>query len=167
MSISSISTTNPLTIKAKVANIKLFICFSCTSLILILPQTTYGNEINRCIGEASNKYNVPKKIIELIAYNLEGGKKGMKNLNSNNTYDMGIMQINSIHLNEFKKYGIKENDLINNICTNIDAGTFLLAREIIRTKSFAKGISNYHSRTEKHATKYLKKAALALESEND
>lgn len=113
------------------------------------------------------KYNVPTGLIELVAKHMEGGKPGMKNSNTNGSFDMGVMQINSIHLKELSQYGIDEDSLVNDVCTNIDVGTFLLAREIKRAGSFAKGLSHYHSRTEKHAKKYLSRALNHLESINE
>jgi len=145
---------------------KVFMCFSCAILIFILAQPLHAGEINRCIGKASMKYNVPKDVIELVALHLENGRVGMKKNNNNKSYDMGIMQINSIHLPELSKYGISENDLINNACTNIDVGTWLLAKHIASTGSYAKGIGRYHSKTDKHFIKYLGRAKNILNGAN-
>lgn len=49
--------------------------------------------------------------------------------NSNGTYDVGMMQINSIHFPMLRKYGIKETELMNG-CVSTYVGAWILAEKI-------------------------------------
>jgi soluble lytic murein transglycosylase-like protein len=113
-----------------------------------------------CVRAAATRYKVPEDLVWTIL-KTEGGTTGKVSRNSNGSYDMGEMQINSIHLNgepyNFAKYGITRDALVNDQCLNIHVGTYMLASEIAKAPSFWKGVTNYHSRTESKAAIYLSK----------
>jgi len=154
---------NPLVkVMIKLFNL-VFMIFIILSVAFAFSSQATAKSYISCIDNASKKYNVPSLLIDLIANKLESGSVGLKSMNSNGTYDMGIMQINSIHLKELEKYNVTENDLVNNACINIDVGTWILSKEILKTKSYAKGLGRYHSGNTKHATKYLLRAKEHLE----
>ncbi|MGZ1522174.1 transglycosylase SLT domain-containing protein [Xanthomonas citri] len=124
-----------------------------------------------CVRAAAARYRVPEQIVWTIL-RTEGGTTGKVSRNSNGTYDMGQMQINSVHLKsapyQFEKYGITRDALVNNQCLNINVGTYMLASEISRAPSFWKGVTNYHSRTPQKAAVYLSKVLknlVAVQSE--
>ena len=52
-----------------------------------------------CIFTAAQTYSVPPTVI-LGVLNVEGGKVGMASSNTNGTYDLGPMQINTIWVPE-------------------------------------------------------------------
>ena len=80
-----------------------------------------------CYIDYSEYYNVPPLLIESIAA-IEGGKAGSKvGPNRNGTFDLGVMQINTVWLKELKKYKITEYDLQWDECTNIAIGTYILS----------------------------------------
>lgn len=99
-----------------------------------------------CIVQAATHYGAHPDLIRAIA-KVEGGKPGQIVWNKNGSYDMGRMQINSIHLLELAKYGITREMLIHDDCLNIHIGTYLLQRNIIKSSDFWTGVGAYHSRT--------------------
>lgn len=85
------------------------------------------------------------------------------NKNKNGTYDIGIMQINSIHLKRLAKYGISKNDLfVPKI--NIYVGAFLLKECINKYGQNWNAVSCYNgmSAENKKYFVYAKKVHKAL-----
>ncbi|EEC7304953.1 lytic transglycosylase domain-containing protein [Escherichia coli] len=66
-----------------------------------------------------------------MAWNESKNKNGIKSkINKNGTYDIGIMQINSSHLDLLSKFNISEDDLLNDACINISVAGYILASNI-------------------------------------
>lgn len=61
--------------------------------------------------EAGNKFGIDPMLLWSIAKVESNLNPRAINKNKNGTYDMGIMQINSVHLPRLKKYGILPQDL--------------------------------------------------------
>ena len=91
------------------------------------------------------------------------------NKNKNGTYDIGIMQINSIHLPELKeKYNIKKEDLYNPR-VNIHIGAMILKRCLDKHKgNLTNGVTCYNGRIKDnpYGKKVLEELSLALETYN-
>lgn len=114
--------------------------------------------VEMCVRQASKVFKInPLVIMSIIK--VEGGKVGTLSKNKNGTYDMGIMQINTIHLDEIrKKYpriGWKE--LTYNPCVNIGVGTSILHKRMSETNDYWRGVGNYHSKTPRFRDAYLAK----------
>jgi soluble lytic murein transglycosylase-like protein len=122
------------------------------------PIAATSVQVNMCINFASKRYQVNPLVIKAITV-VEGGKIGMFSKNTNGTYDIGIMQINSIHLPEisknFPKIGAYE--LAYNPCVNIAIGSWILKKRLSETNDFWTGVGNYHSKTPSKRKTYLKK----------
>ena len=116
------------------------------------------SELANCSRVVAERYGIPVLLIELIRKHLEAGEVGKVSHNNNDSYDMGPMQINSIHLPELERYGYTAERLINDGCVNIVIGGWLLARQIRHRRSFAHGLTAYHSHTRTPALSYLKRA---------
>ena len=105
-----------------------------------------------CLRFTAESYNLK---IDLLAAVLaaEGGRVGLRKRNTNGTYDMGPMQINSIWLPELGRRGITEEMVTSDYCTNVLVGAWILAREIKQanassnTPEFWRAVGRYHSRT--------------------
>ncbi|MGX9960598.1 transglycosylase SLT domain-containing protein [Xanthomonas euvesicatoria] len=132
-----------------------------------LAEGIHRGDKAACVTAAAARYKVPEQLIWTIL-KTEGGTTGRVSKNTNGTYDMGVMQINSVHLQsppyQFSKYGITREALINDQCLNINVGTYMLASEIARAPTFWKGVTNYHSRTPAKAAVYLGKVLKNLAS---
>lgn len=91
------------------------------------PSTILAN----CFNSVGKAYNIDPLLLESIALNESNNKNNIvSKLNTNGTYDIGIMQINSSHLNLLAKYNVTEDDLIHNTCINITVAGFILSSNI-------------------------------------
>lgn len=108
-----------------------------------------------CINQAALHHHVPATMIVSVMQ-IENGKNGDAIKNKNGSYDLGVMQINSIWLSKLKKYGVTRDALQYNPCVNVDVGTWLLARAIAKSKGWS-GVGNYHSFTPKFNRTYSSK----------
>ena len=120
------------------------------------PLTQPGGSRQQCVEAASSRYGVHPHVI-LAVMKTEGGTTGQVSRNTNGTYDMGLMQINSIHLPELAAMGITREQVIGNECTNIFVGTYKLRQAIDGGSEFWTGVSRYHSKTPSKGRKYLAK----------
>ena len=122
-----------------------------------------------CIMLASQTYDVPPALMVGI-YKAEGGKIGQEVQNSNGSYDLGPMQINTIWLPELAdKWGVSEDKahewVRDDACTNTRVAAWILRKHIDETQSLSQALQHYHSRTPKYGVKY-KKRVLSLMQEN-
>jgi soluble lytic murein transglycosylase-like protein len=99
-----------------------------------------------CVNQAASEYHVPAKLIIAIL-NVEGGKKGLASPNKNGTYDLGEMQINTSWWPRLYRYQVTPNAVLNDPCTNVKVGTWILATEIAESNNLIKGVGDYHSHT--------------------
>jgi soluble lytic murein transglycosylase-like protein len=134
--------------------VALLLIWACTATVYAEQET------NACIDMAAQHYNIHKEILNAIL-SVEGGRTGMKKRNSNGSYDMGPMQINSSWLPELRRRGISEYEVANDYCTNILVGTWILARELrragippINTGEFWQTIGRYNSRDPYFSSRY-------------
>jgi len=104
------------------------------------------NQQEVCVMQAAAYYNAHPDIIRAVLL-AEDGKVGHIRKNKDGSFDMGPMQINSVHLPELATYGINQEMLTNNGCLNIHIGTYYLQKEIITTPDFWYGVGRYHSKT--------------------
>lgn len=98
-----------------------------------------------CFEKYSQAYQVPKKLMVVIAYVESGLNPKAYNRNKNGTYDMGIMQVNSSNIPMLIRKGIirKEEDLWEP-CTNIRAGGYVLRQCILRHGISWKAVDCYN-----------------------
>lgn len=120
-----------------------------------------GTRRGQCVDAASRRYGVHPQLI-LAVLKTEGGTVGAISQNTNGSYDMGPMQINSIHLPELARLGVTREQVINDECTNIFVGTYKLRQAIDGGTDFWTGVSRYHSRTPSKGRKYLARVARNL-----
>lgn len=113
---------------------------------MMIPSLPIMDLPLHCVNQASVLYQIPAKLILAIALT-ERGKTGEENINKDKSFDMGIMQINTRWLPTLKTAAIDRGQLIANSCTNIIAGSWILAKSIAEAPNLATGIGNYHSHT--------------------
>lgn len=105
-----------------------------------------------CIYEIADYYEVPIELIAAVKFaessNMsEVGKIGP---NRNGTYDLGIMQINTWWLEDagdssLIHWGIDEQELLSNPCTNLAVGTWILHQNLSRYKDTKKALAAYNA----------------------
>lgn len=137
-------------------------CFLAAAL-----PSSHAADNSRCLLDAAKRFRVPASLIQAIM-DVEGGTQGRVSYNTNGSYDIGPMQINSIWLPDVEKRGGSLQLLLYHSCANIHFGTWLLSRELggidtnrIDVRSFWRAVGNYHSRTPERNAGYSQKVWLA------
>lgn len=103
---------------------------------------------HQCISETADAFDLPTRLLYSVL-TVEGGKVGQTVENTNGTYDMGPMQINSIWLDFFSGYVTRE-QIIYDGCINVHVGAWILRANINEAGGdFWRGVGNYHSKTPK------------------
>ena len=94
-----------------------------------------------------NAYSIPPQLLWGVAKHESGLDPYAVNKNTNGTYDLGLMQINSIHLPMLRKKGIEAKALFNPE-TNIAVGAYILSDCFNRFGHNWKGLTCYNGRIE-------------------
>lgn len=100
----------------------------------------------KCIAAAADYHGVNPYLLRAILVVESRLNPKAININKNGTRDIGVAQINSIHLPELQTHGIKENHLMDG-CVNTYVGAWLLRKQIARYGLNWFGIAAYHSVT--------------------
>ena len=141
----------------------LFRALAVGGALLILGATSANAAEESCLQQASKRFRVPASLIQAIM-DVEGGTSGNVSHNTNGSYDIGPMQINSIWLPEVEKRGGSLQLLLYHSCANIHFGAWLLSREMvdidptrIDRAQFWRAVGNYHSHTPDLNARYAEK----------
>lgn len=123
------------------------------------PMTLH--QVNNCVSQAVRQYPQIHPLLVKTLLATEGGQIGTIRRNTDKSYDLGPMQINTIHLPDInKRHGYSGRDLVIDGCKNIMAGTGILADRLRETKgNIWLAMGNYHSKTPSKRGVYLKKIA--------
>ena len=125
-----------------------------------------GKVLTACIMLASQTYEVPPAVLVGI-FSVEGGKVGQEVKNTNGSYDMGPMQINSLWIPELSKHWGVGHDtarswIRDDACTNVGVSAWILRNHLNKTGSLSTAISYYHSRTPRLGKAYKSKVINAM-----
>jgi soluble lytic murein transglycosylase-like protein len=99
-----------------------------------------------CFDRAAAYQNVNVEILRSIAFKENSTCSSVISKNTNNTVDVGCMQINSVHFKELKKYGVSPSDLLDQ-CKNIYVGAWHYKKKIIKYGNNWKAVGAYHTET--------------------
>lgn len=114
-----------------------------------------------CINEAAIAYHLPAKLI-IAVLETERGKLGGITINKNGTFDIGPMAINSLWLPELKKFGITQQDIQFDACSNLKVGVWILSKKIARRNNLSVGVGDYHSHSAELNRIYYDKVKINL-----
>lgn len=114
-----------------------------------MPASSYAGKppFDQCFETAATRFELDKRMLVAIARtesSLNPNAVGPKN--SNGTYDMGMMQINSAWLPTLAKFGILKADLMR-ACTNIYVGAWIIHDNIDRHGATWRAVGAYNART--------------------
>ncbi len=114
-----------------------------------------------CLERVSTRYQVHPVILSIVA-RVEGGWSGAKIENTNGTYDLGLMQINTIHLDFLSQYGITEKMLQNNDCISVGFAAWYIRNVTVNqtardSMDYFRAIARYHSKNEPYRTRYAER----------
>ena len=125
--------------------------FMLFGLSLGSAMATVSAQINtkplkKCIAAAADYHGVNPYLLRAILMVESQLNPKAVNINKNGTRDIGVAQINSIHLPVLQSHGIKENHLMD-ACVNTYVGAWLLRKQIARYGMNWFGVAAYHSVT--------------------
>jgi soluble lytic murein transglycosylase-like protein len=109
--------------------------------------------LNKCILGAAQYHGVNPYLLRSILMVESRLNPKAINVNMNGTRDIGVAQINSIHLPVLQNHGIKESHLMDG-CVNTYVGAWLLRKQISRYGLNWFGIAAYHSVTPEKNYRY-------------
>lgn len=122
--------------------------------VAALPAHALSLAAQKCAPAAANHYGVDVRLVRAVLAQ-ENCPETHVLTNRNSSYDIGAMCINSIHLPELAKNRITERQLLTDGCLNVSIGTWMLRRELVRTKGDVwRAIGNYHSATPRKNYEY-------------
>jgi soluble lytic murein transglycosylase-like protein len=131
-------------------------------LLILFISPVSGNAA--CFDEAAARYQVPVYLLKAISRVESSGNPHAINRNTNGSYDIGHMQINSSWLPVLKRYGINERSLFD-ACINTHVGAWILAQNIQRLGYNWDAIGAYNARSSSKRLVYAKKIASVLKRE--
>lgn len=115
-----------------------------------LPFSTHAE---RCIIPASEHHQVNFHVLRAILVVESGLKPGTVARNNNNTVDVGIAGINSVHFGELSRFGIGPNELLDE-CISTYVAAWKLKKAIAKHGNTWQGIASYHSTTPHYNARY-------------
>ena len=129
-----------------------------------------GPALAACLMAAASTYQVPPAVLLGIMH-VEGGRVGQAVGNTNGSYDLGPMQINTVHLPEVAgAWRISKSQAYNMIkndgCVNVHVAAWILRKGINSSNNLTLGIAYYHSRTPKFGYVYARKVIGAMKQMN-
>lgn len=114
-----------------------------------------------CLLLAAETYQVPPAALVGI-YHVEGGRVGQQVRNTNGSYDLGPMQINTIWMGDLsERWGVSRERakkwVRDDPCTNVGVAAWILKGHLEETRNLAQAIAHYHSRTPHIGRRYRNK----------
>lgn len=110
-----------------------------------------------CFEEAGAYYGMSPVMLRAIqAIENKAGDPQAIRYNSNGTIDYGLMQINSIWLNEIARYGYTSAHLMDP-CLNVVISAWILARHLSKHGVTWEAVGRYHSATPDRRDQYAAK----------
>jgi len=115
------------------------------------PQTLQSPE--RCIPAAAQHHRIDPRLLRAVLKVESDLRPWALGRNANGTVDMGMAQINSIHLPELARHGIQSQHLFDP-CVASYVAAWLLRKNIDRHGLTWRGVAAYHSLTPEHNQRY-------------
>ena len=112
-----------------------------------------GLPVDQCIADAAKFHRVDPQLLKAILMVESRLNPNAVNRNTNGTRDIGVAQVNSIHLPTLEKHGIRESELKDG-CVNTYVGAWLLSKQIARHGLNWFGVAAYHSTTPSKNAQY-------------
>lgn len=119
-----------------------------------------------CIRAAARYQHIPSAAL-LGVLAVERGRVGEARRNSNGSYDLGPMQINTVWLARLRKWHIPGRMVADNGCVNVFVGAWVLRSAMDDTRTVWQAIGRYHSRNPRLATEYERRVYRELKHWSD
>jgi soluble lytic murein transglycosylase-like protein len=123
---------------------------ACLLLIYSLPGWSY------CFTEAAARYRISPDLLQAIArVESNMNAEAIRN-NQNGTKDYGLMQINTVWLNQLSGHGVSQVHLMDP-CMNIMVGAWILSGLVAKHGLSWQTVGRYHSSTIGRRDEYARK----------
>lgn len=106
-----------------------------------------------CWEEAASRHRVNPYLLYAIAKTESGLNPLAVNRNKNGSYDVGLMQINSIWFPVLRRHGISEEQLYQP-CVSIHVGAWILAQNMQRLGNSWNAVGAYNAASPARRTEY-------------
>ena len=121
-----------------------------------------------CLLLAAQNYSVPPEIM-LGILKAEGGRVGQEVRNTNGSYDLGPMQINTLWIPQLAEAWKVDEDqarrwVRDDPCTNMQVSAWILKSHYRETQDYEQAVAYYHSRTPKYGQAYRSRVIKMMES---
>ncbi|CAJ0781272.1 hypothetical protein R8510_04852 [Ralstonia chuxiongensis] len=110
------------------------------SLALVVVSGAYAD----CLDDAAARYSLDPHLVRAIAWHESGMSATAVNRNSDGSYDIGLMQINSSWQPTLARAGISMQSLWDP-CVNAYVGTWILSSNIARFGPTWKAVGAYNA----------------------
>lgn len=120
-----------------------------------------------CLLMAAQTYNVPPAVMLGIMH-VEGGRVGQAvGPNSNGTYDLGPMQINSMWMPQLARHwNVSKQTALHMVkddaCVNVNVAAWILRQRLNESGNLTLAIAHYHSKTPRFGYLYARKVIGAM-----
>ena len=130
------------------------------------PPPAPDQSFMQCLGWAASNYQVPVDALMGIM-RVEGGHSGQAIADRNGTYDLGVMQINTLWVPQLARlwhvdYATAYRAVRDNGCENVYVGAWVLKQKIAQTGTIYNGIADYHSATPSRGMPYADKVTMRM-----
>jgi len=116
-----------------------------------------ATDLTRCFIGAGQMYGVSPSLLRAIAYVESTYHPQARNLNSDGSEDLGLMQINSWWLPKLAPYGINREMLLSDACTNVHIGAWILSQEIQQLGPSWRAVGAYNAKSSDKARRYARR----------
>ncbi|WP_300002396.1 transglycosylase SLT domain-containing protein [uncultured Cedecea sp.] len=94
-------------------------------LLSVFSNITYAQD---CFDLAGRDYQIDPDLLRAISWNESRFKQAAIGKNTDNSIDVGLMQINSQHFSKLQNFGITKEHLTHDACMNIYTGAYILSQ---------------------------------------
>jgi soluble lytic murein transglycosylase-like protein len=115
-----------------------------------------------CFDDAAAWQHLNPLILRAIAWQESHNHADATHANANGSTDYGVMQINSIHLPELARYGIRR-DALMVPCKNVYIAAWHLRKQVVRYGNTWTAVGAYHSATPAMRDDYARRIAGIIE----
>lgn len=95
--------------------------------LIIVVLLTSTPAMASCWSQAEHHFGIEARLLQAIAITESNMNPAATGKNTNGSRDIGLMQINSVHLPQLKKLGIDEKRLYEDTCVSVMVGASVLA----------------------------------------
>ncbi|MDB5775511.1 MAG: iagB [Herbaspirillum sp.] len=115
-------------------------------LAALLAGSAAGAQAD-CWEEAGRQFNISPMLLQAIALQESGLNPRAIGYNRNGSRDIGLMQVNSIHLPRLAKQRITEKTMLNDSCQSVKVGAGILAEFMQRYGYSWEAVGAYNAGT--------------------